>query len=381
MTAGSYLPNALLLVLALALPAYCADSTFSLENTNFVIRQPDISDTTDYTFDYNRLRLSSRLSSQSFFITAIGDWVNFLGKSFVTSDDFSYMERVKADIPFDIRTQVFDYDGGATFLKIHRLYGGYEAGRQRITVGIQKISMGVGRIWTPTDLYNPRNAYSLEPDEVKGVLAANYVYSPSDLSTMNAVISIRKDNSIKYAARFKGYLSFADAGADLIVSDDTIMAGFELEGNLFDTGIEWRSEGGWFHNDPLDAKFFQGIIGADYGFENGLTMAVECLYSSETFGFHQILVNYENEIINNMVMANFYAGASLYYDFNIALSGSLLYIESFYHSNSRFIAPTLTYTFNDHHLFDLGAQFNIGSSNSEFGPFGNTFYLKWKASY
>lgn len=382
MTARSFFHNTILLLLLTVLPAHGADNTFNTENTNFFIDQPDFSNTTDYLYDYNRLRLTDQFVSESCFLTVTGDWINFLGERFVKSPDFKYIEKTEADIPFDIRTGIYDYDSGATFFKLHRLYGGYEDGVQRITMGIQKISMGVGRIWTPTDIYNPRNSYALEPDEVPGVLAADYVYSLNDLTTLNAVISIRRDNSLKYAARFKGYLAFADVGIDLIMSDDTLMAGYEIEGNLFDTGAELRSEGGYFHNDPLAAGFFQGILGADYGFENGISAAVEVLYSSETFSRMQILENYDSEIVNNMGIAHVHAGASLSYDFNLAFSGSLLYIESFFsQGNSRFITPTITCTLNDHHIFSMGAQFNAGGNNSEFGAYGNTFYLKWRAVF
>ncbi len=380
MTARSFVHSAVILLL-LASCVHAADRSFDIENTNFFLRQPDIFNTTDYVYDYNRLRLSSEGSAGNFFWTFTGDAVNFLGQSYVDSRDFQYLKAIKVDIPFDVRTTVYDYGCGAAFFKLHRLYSGYQDARQVLSIGVQKISMGVGRIWTPTDLYNPRNAYALEPDEVPGVLAADYTYSISDMSTLSTVISMRGDHTLKYAARFKGYLCVADLGVDFMISHDTLMIGYEFEGNLFDTGAEWRSEGGYFRNYPMNAGFFQGILGADYGFENGLTAAVEMLYSSQTFSSVQLLEDYDCEIINDMMMSPFYAGLTLQYDFNLAFSGSLLFIESFYGPDSSFIAPVVTYTLNDHHTFSLGAQFNVGHGNSEFGMLGNIYYLKWKAAF
>jgi len=380
MTARLFVHSGLTLLLLVSC-VHAADSSFDIENTNFILHQPDIFNTTHYLYDYNRLRVGSEGSAGNFFWTFTGDSVNFLGGSYVESRDFQYLKAVKADIPFDIRTAVYDYGCGAAFFKLHRLYGGYQDARQILSIGIQKISMGVGRIWTPTDLYNPRNAYALEPDEVSGVLAARYTYSISDLSTLSTVVSMRRDHTMKYAARFKGYLYFADVGLDVIASHDTLMIGYELEGNLFDTGAEWRSEGGYFRNSPMNAGFFQGVVGADYGFENGLTAAVEMLYSSQTFSYQQLLENYDCEMANNMVMSPLYAGLTLQYDFNLVFSGSLLFIESFYGPDSSFVAPTVTYTLNDHHTLSVGAQFNVGPGNSEFGMQGDTFFLKWKASY
>lgn len=376
------LKHSVIVLLLAGVHLYGNDNAFNLENTNFLIQQPDIFNTADYRYDYNRLRLSDNYTSDDgYFVTAIGDWINYIGYEYVHSPDFDYVDAIRPDIPFEVRTEMQYYDSGATYLKLHRLYGGYEDDRQRLTVGIQKISMGVGRIWTPTDLYNPKNSYALEPDEVFGVLAADYAYAPSDLSVLNAVVSIRKDRSLKYAARFKGYLEIADVAVDLIRSDDTAMVGYELEGNLADTGAEWRSEGGYFKNDPLDAEFFQGIVGADYGFENGVTWAVEGLYSSKTFTYLQLLENYDSEIINNMVQSYFYAGTTFAYDFSLALSGSLLYIESFNDENSRFVVPTLSYTLGDHNVVSAGAMLNDGSPESEFGQYGQSYFLKWVLSY
>jgi len=69
------------------------------------------------------------------------------------------------------------------------------------------------------------------------------------------------------------------------------------------------------------------------------------------------------------------------YDFSIYLSGALLYVESFNDENSRFISPTLTYTLNDNNQFNVGALINSGPSDSEFGMFGNSYYLKYLLSF
>ena len=370
----------LLLPFLLAAAAPAAEP-FAVENTNFALSQPNLDDTKQFYYDYDRLRLTAQRREGGYFVTAIGDVINYVGHAYVHSLDFDYVTKSRPDIPFAIQTDLQYYGAGAAYARIYRLYGGYEDDVQRIGAGIMKISMGVGRIWTPTDLYNPKNSYALEPDEVYGVLAATYAYSLSDLSIVSAVVSVRADRSLKYAAHYKGYLGFADAGVDYIRSDDTVMLGYELEGNLFDTGAEWRAEGGYFSNTPLDAAFFQGIAGFDYGFENGLTWAVEALYSSETFTYAQIVTHYDSEIINNMVQSPFYMGTTLSYDFDPAFSGALLYIESFKAGNSRFAVPTLTYTPGDHNAFSAGAMLNQGNEQSEFGRYGQTFFFKWVLSY
>jgi len=172
---------------------------------------------------------------------------------------------------------------------------------------------------------------------------------------------------------------------NLVGSDETKMAGYEIEGNLADTGIELRSEGAYIKNklritqDTKETKeFFQGILGADYGFENGLSVVAEALYNSEKFSYDEILLNFDSEISSNLLYSHFYMAATLSYSFNLFLDGSLLYIESFNDHNSCFVSPTVTYTLNDYNTFTLGAMLTDGSKNSEFGTFSNTYYFNYK---
>jgi len=99
-------------------------------------------------------------------------------------------------------------------------------------------------------------------------------------------------------------------------------------------------------NSTENIEFTQAIVEANYGFENGITVIAEALYSSENFTYQ--------EILPNLVYSNFYTALSLSYNFNIFLDGSLVYIESFNDNNSRFVSPTLTYTLNDYNSFILG---------------------------
>ena len=143
-----------------------------------------------------------------------------------------------------------------------------------------------------------------------------------------------------------------------------------------DSGVEVRSEGAYIENEK---EFFQAIVGADYGFVNGITMGVEALYSSESFSYKEILLNSDSEILQNLVYSNFYTALTLSYSPTIYFDTALLYIESFNDKNSRFVSPTLTYTMNDYNSFMLGAMLQGGEG--EFGMFENSYYFKWLLSF
>ena len=314
--------------------------------------------------------------------------MNYLGSEYVNSVDFSFLKRAHADVPFKTQSSFHDYEKGSIYTKLYRMYGGYEDEKNRVVAGLQNITMGVGRLWNPTDSFNPRNTYGLEPDEVFGVFGVSYTRHLNEMSDITAVISQKEDHSLKYALRYKAFLYFTDLGLSMIKSDETLMLGVELEANLGDTGIEVRAEGAYIENkmqildgSTQDVNFYQAIIGADYGFQNGVTLTLEARYSSETFTYDEILFNYDSEILSNLAFSHFNLGSTLHYDFTLFLSGSLTYIESFNTHNSRFISPALTYTLNDYHSFVLGAMIGEGSKESEFGAFSNTYYLNYKFSF
>ena len=358
-----------------------ADFAYKIENTNFTLSQdsslPNSNKT--YLYNYDRLRLRTDLTQDGFFATFIGDGVNYYGGAYTNSLNFSYVKLQEADTPFNTQTGFREYKNGASYAKLYRLYGGYEDNNNRVIVGLQNISMGVGRIWNPTNLFNPRNTYALEPDETFGVAAISYTRHLSRNNDLKAVISQKADKSLKYAGQYKAFLDFADVGIDVVSSNETKMLGYEIEGNLGESGVEVRSEGAYIKNrlktsltQEQDVELFEGIIGADYGFVNGVTLTAEALYSSESFSYEQILLNYDSEITSNLMLSNFSTAFSLSYSFNIYLDGSLTYIESFSEDYSHFVAPTLTYTLNDYNSFTLGAM--LQNPNE-------TYYLKWIVSF
>ena len=378
------------LLLSLLSLSLFADFDYKVENTNFTLSQGSLNPQNDttYLYNYDRLRFRGDYTNENYFATIIADGVNYLGEEYTTSNDFEYIKQIKSDTPFKTQTGFHDYDNGSMYAKLYRLYGGYEDSQNRVVVGLQNISMGVGRIWTPTNLFNPKNIYALEPDETFGVAAASYTRHISDTSQLMVIASQKKNESFKYAARYSTFFDISEVAVDVVNSDETTMLGVELEANLADTGVEVRSEIAYIKNEFMvstinseNREFIQAILGADYGFENGVTVIGEALYSSENFTYDEIRFNLDSEILPNLVYSKFYTALSLSYSFNIFLDGSLLYIESFNDKNSRFISPTLNYAINDYNSFILGAMLYNGSKGSEFGEFENTYYFKWVLSF
>ncbi|MCD6433817.1 MAG: hypothetical protein J7L21_07230 [Sulfurimonas sp.] len=357
-----------LLFLVLLFPhVMMAEVSFRVENTNITIDESEL-------YNYDRLRFYADYTQDNFFGTFIVDGVNHYGHDYVNSNDFNYLRLSKSDTSFSTQLNFHNYYEGSTYAKLYRVYGGYEDDKNRVVAGLLNITMGVGRIWTPTNLFNPKNIYALEPDETFGVAGISYTRHLDETSHIKVVASQKADHGFKYGGQYRAFLEFGDIAVDLVSSDDTKMVGYEIEANLADTGVEVRSEGAYIKSTlstEEDIEFFQGIVGADYAFVNGITLIAEALYSSESFSYEEIRLNLDSEIVSNLVYSNFYTAFSLSYSFNIFLDGLLIYIENFNDSSSRFISPTLTYTLNDYNSLSLGAMLQNEDS----------YYLKWVLSF
>lgn len=366
------------LLIILVFPhALMAEERYNVQNSNFTISQRIREQSTLY--NYNRLRLKLEFKEDKFFALFIGDGINYLSNYYVNSQSFKSFKQVSSDTPFKTQTPFKTYGEGSAYAKIYRVYGGYEDDDNKVEAGLVNITMGVGRIWTPTNLFNPRNIYALESDETFGVAALSYTRHLNETSNCMVVASQKEDNSYKYALRYKAFLNFSDVAVNAISSQKTKMLGYELEANLGQSGIEIRSEGAYIKTEI--SEFTQIILGADYGFENGITFVAEALYSSDIFSYKEQIQETNSEIVQNLVSANFYTAANLSYNFNIFLDTSLIYIESFHTTHSRFISPILTYTLNDYNTLSLGAMLFDGDSNSEFNNSLNSYYFRWNLSF
>lgn len=367
----------LLIGVFFAMSVSALEHEITFENSNFTLSRALIDSGERVLVNYNRFRIIDHLQEGAWFVTAIGDLENYLGRGYIQSTEYRYFSASSTDTPFKTQTERHNYGEGEYYAQLYRLYGGYVDEKHRIALGLQKVSMGVGRIWNPTDLFNPKNPLALEPDEVYGAFALAYTYASSQLSELTAVAAQREDSSFKYAGRLKGYLEVVDIGLDVVSADDVTMIGYELEGELFGSGIEVRSEGGWFEDKGLNEEFFQAIVGADYAFENSLMLVGEWLHSSKTFDLAQ---REESGLRDNLMGSYDYLGISAGYEFDALLYGSLFGMVSM-DDESFYLSPFIDYSLADDMTLGIGAMLYAGESGTEFGDLGQTYYLNFKVTF
>ena len=297
---------------------------YGLENTNIIT-----CDEYDRLGDYNRLRADINL-------------------------DHPELDGFSAKLILDNETRYNEQPSSFTNKsKIYRAYLEYAGEKHFWVIGRQRVPFGVGRIWNPIDVFNPINSLAVEADERTGTEAIRYEYALSPLTDFDITISRGKG-----AARIKGYLEFADFALVAVTDNDNDrdIIGWEIEGELFASGIELRSEGGGFHNRITGKRHTEFICGVEYGFANSLTLLGEYYFNDKTR-------------IDHLGCTVSYQPASLW-------SMNLLQIINL-DDHSLFISPSIEYSLSDEMIISGGVFIYHGDSGDEFGLQADQFYLRW----
>ncbi|MCB2181012.1 MAG: hypothetical protein KQH63_03175 [Desulfobulbaceae bacterium] len=236
---------------------------------------------------------------------------------------------------------------------IYRAYCEYRGAKHFFVFGRQRVPFGVGRIWNPIDVFNPINSQAIETEERKGTEALRYEYLISDLANFDATLS----GNIN-AARAKGYLEFADLALVTVVDNDNDLdiIGWEVEGELFETGIDLRSEGGSFHDRKTGERHTRLIAGIEYGFANSLVLLGEYLFDDAS-GADQLgcIISYQPALLWSLQLL------------------SIVNLDD----SSTFLAPSLEYSLSDEMTLGSGIFFFHGNESDEFGRQPDQFYLRW----
>jgi hypothetical protein len=300
------------------------DTSLNIENTHLAI----YGEATKYT-GFNRIRLEGNVES--------------IEKPELTGKIIIDNETIFNEETSSLRNTIDFYRGFISYIgEEHSFY-----------FGRQRIPFGVGRIWTPVDIFNPLDSTTIEPDEREGTDSLRYEYSLNELSQID--ITLSRD---KGAFRVKGFLEYGDVALIALYDNetDTNIIGWELEGEFLETGIEVRSEGGIFFNKRENTHNTEIIIGAEYGFPGSLTFLAEYYY---------------DELLNTDRI-----GMTISYQATPLLMFSLLNIFNLT-DGSTFTTPGFNYSLSDEMTLSGGILLYNGSTGDEFGLDSDLVFLNW----
>ncbi len=311
--------------------------------------------------DYNRLRLQLQ-ASPSKKVT-----VN------VAVDFFTFHGALRSPLG------TVDTGGGAqkdeVLIDLDRAYVDLYFKHFDISVGKQRVAMGVSYLWAPLDVFNRVNF--MEPKEEKPGVNAVKLYLPlGSSSSITAVFSPDEDfETSKSGLRAQTQLFGVDMAATLIRSGDTETSiyGVDLRGENF---IGWWVEAA--HVDAPEDSYQKLVLGFDYTFPlgRGLYWLSEFFY--DTGGEkNRALYDYQKVLTGErFTLGRTYFFSMLRYSFSDFLSGSVSYIGN-WGDGSYVLNPGLQYEISQSVSVSSGCYFPMGKTGGELKRKEQSVFYIW----
>ena len=360
-----------LFLILFIIPAFPLDAGMDIfgyfENRFFLVNNRDV----EWTHfnekfklgDYNRLRLKLKASpSKKVTVRAAVDFFSFHG--IMTSPLGTYSE------PGDAVSGSDNVE-----IELDRAYVDLYFKNFDLTIGKQRVAMGVSYLWAPLDIFNRVNI--LEPKEEKPGANAFKIYIPLGASSsLTGVFSPDNEfKSSKSGFRAQTQVFGVDAALTFIRSGEieTSVYGLDLRGENF---IGWWIEAGCFVSSQRTDKKI--VLGFDYTFplKRGLYWLNEFFYDS---GGEKESSNYNFDLLlsgDRFTLGQKYFFSMLRYSFSDFLSGSFTYIGN-WGDGSYMLNPVIQYEISQNVLVSAGFYFPLGPANKEFTMSNRNIFFIW----
>lgn len=261
----------------------------------------------------------------------------------------------------------------------HNLYRGWLQYKKKdwdIVVGRQRIAWGAGRIWNPTDRFNPVQPTALERDQKLGVDAANIIYGYSDFGSIQWVVAPGQTNRAvnrKWALRWQDTLAQTDMALWLGEIGQERLLAMDVTGNVggMAARLEWQQS--WHGLQGDFGQFVAGIDGTwvNQLFPEGLYLAAEYFYNGLPDSNNKGFVQSDMLQSSSRQLFGILAG----YDLTPLWRAELIWLADLA-KTSMFIAPSVRWSVSDNMDAALFAQLPTGSGRAEFANLNNLFAIK-----
>jgi len=248
-----------------------------------------------------------------------------------------------------------------------------------LTVGKQRVAMGVSYLWAPLDVFNRINVF--EPKEEKPGVNAFRLYVPlGDFSSITGIFSPEdRFGTSKSGLRIKTQVLGTGLGFSFIHDGirETAIYGLDLRGENF---LGWWIEVGAFIGQ--EEKDLKTVLGFDYTFPLGMGLywLNEFYYDSsgatdpELYRFDSLLEG------NRFTLARLYFFSMLRYGFSDFISGTLAYIGN-WTDGSYIINPGFQYDLFRNTSVSAGLYLPFGNAGGELNRTDRSVVYLWLKIY
>jgi len=261
----------------------------------------------------------------------------------------------------------------------------FSKGNIDIRIGRQRINWGINMVWNPNDIFNTFNFYDFDYVERPGCDAARVQYYTGATSSIEAAYKVNSDNEVTSALmyRFNNWnYDFQVLGG---VMEDDIVIGGGWSGYIKNAGF--TGEGTYFRDKENFADtsgIFVFSAGGNYTFKNSLFVHGSFLYNSNgttdkaswgTASF--ILVDMSPKTFTH---AKYSVLGQISYPITPLINGDISVIAN-PNDGSMFLGPNVSFSLSDNITLLLTSQIFLGDDGTEFGDYGQLYYMRLKWSF
>ncbi len=258
---------------------------------------------------------------------------------------------------------------------IDRLYFDEEFSFGKLVIGRQRISWGTGRVWNPTDIFNPINPANFGKIEKDGADAASMKFYLGQLTDLQLVYNPEYHfASSNYAARFRTNILGYDLAVLAGSAERRFITGGDFAGNVWTAGIRGEA---LLSEDPskTDGYYIRWILGMDYQFTDKLYGMFEYYHNGQgtlnRFSY-DLMALYQGRILN---LAKDYLAISGSYQLTPLIT-LMLASNSNFNDGSGYLAGTVSYSASDNTSLAFGTLYAYGRTFTEYWYYPQAYYLK-----
>lgn len=253
-----------------------------------------------------------------------------------------------------------------------------------VTIGRQRINWGINTVWNPNDIFNTYNYFDFDYIERPGSDAVLVQYYTGALSSLQVAAKLDRKHQLTAAAMYKFNLANYDIQFLGGVMDQDVVAGIGWAGQI--KGAGFTGEASYFRN----RKAFSNTTGqwiisvsGNYTLKDGLFLNASFIYNSRgatgPTGFNNFLqLNNLSPKTLTLSRLNWFSEVS--YPVTPLIKVDVSSIMNPY-DNSAFVGPSVDLSLTENlELFVMGQLF-LGLQNTEYGGFGQMYFMRLKWSF
>ena len=242
---------------------------------------------------------------------------------------------------------------------------------QGFTVGRDAVSFGVGRVWSPMDIFEPFAPTEIDKENKTGVDIVKYDFGLTGMSDVAFVFAPTQEGKSTSAVRLRGtFFGFTTSFLAAQIKDETNY-GLSFDGPVLDAGFRGELNHAVLADGSTRDRY---IIGSDYMFNGDLYVVAEYYFNG--FGSNDPLMYDWMSYLsgNTLSLAENYLALGGSYDF-WSLWNVNGYIISNLDDGSRLYWKEVQYSLSDNSSVHGGMMITSGSELSEYAVFKPMYYL------